>query len=850
MTIRRLHLAILAIAAFFLVALIGLRAAFLDEEHREALARAEVGTRDLARLLEQYARRAFETADLVALQLADRVAAAGGAAATRDNRSFHAALLALSQRIPGDYVMVVDAAGRPTAMTSGFPASRVDLSGRPWFQAHRAGAERHVGQAVVSRVAGEVMFTHSRALRDAEGGLDGAVLVALRLGFFQAAAAASEVGSGVALAMFDAEGRILARTGMTPAMVGRSIAGTPVTDAAAGRASGTYRSVSVFDGVERIASFRRLADWPVIVTASVPVDSALAPYRAASLWSGGILGAVAIGLLLVTGLALRLTQREERVREDLARANQKLREAATELEARVAERTAALAAARDALAESEARFRGIFDSTFQFIGLLTPDGTLIEANEAALAFGGVTREAVVGRKLWETRWWDMGEAAQQRARAAVAAAAAGHAQRFEEVVRGGDRLAAIDFSIRPLRDAEGRVVLLVPEGHDLTDLKAAEARLREAQKMETLGQLTGGVAHDFNNLLMAVLGNLALLRKRIPEDPRLARLVDGALQGAERGAALTQRLLAFARRQELRPAAVDLGALVRGMQALMERSVGPGITIRTELPRALPAALVDANQLELALLNLAVNARDAMPTGGVVTVTLAEGSAPGPGVPATLAPGHYLRLGVRDTGSGMDAATLARAVEPFFTTKGPGRGSGLGLSMVQGLAQQSGGGLALSSRPGAGTLAEIWLPRALRAPQAAQPSAAAEPPQPPRCVLVVDDDPLVIAGTALMLEELGHRPLTARSADEALAVLAGEAGIDLVLTDYAMPGMTGVELAEQLRRDRPGLKVALATGYADLPAAATAWLPRLNKPYGLPELAVLVARLTARDEAA
>ncbi len=843
MTFRRVSAVILAIAGLFLLSLAGVRVAFLEQERVAAQDRAEIGTRELARLLEQYARRTFETADLVSSRVATRVNDLGGPAAVAGDEAFHDWLRNLSARSTGDYIMVVDGGARPVALNNMFPVPDFDFRDRRWFQAHLAGADRHVGEAIYSRVTREILFTYSIAMRDQDGRLVGAVQVAQRPAFFQAQAAASEVGRGTVLAMLDNEGRILARTGMTRDQVGRTIAVAPPNGT---NAAGTLRVPSVIDGDERFISYRHLADWPVIVAASVPVDSALAPYRAALAWSGSVVGAVAVGIVFLTAIALRLARREEGVREELARANAALRDAATELEQRVAERTRALATARDQLAESEHRFRAIFNSTMQFIGLMAPDGTLLEANDAALAFGGVTRADVLGRKVWETRWFEMGPAAQDRVRAAVAAAAAGTPQRYEEVVRGADRLAAIDFSIRPLRDTEGRITLLVPEGHDLTELKAAEARLREAQKMETLGQLTGGVAHDFNNLLMAVLGNLALLKKRLPEDPRLARLVDGALQGAERGAALTQRLLAFARRQELRPAAVDLAQLVRGMQGLLERSVGPGVRIDPHLPEGLPAALVDANQLELALLNLAVNARDAMPAGGTLSLTLAAVQSPAPGAPPGLAPGAYLRLGVQDSGAGMDAETLARAVEPFFTTKGPGRGSGLGLSMVQGLAQQSGGGLALTSAPGAGTLAEIWLPRAGQAAATLAPPPRADLPRSePRRVLVVDDDPLVAAGTALMLEDLGHAAQIARSAEEAIDLLGRDAAIDLVLTDYAMPGMNGLDLAGRLRRDHPALKVVLATGYAELPASETTWLPRINKPYGQQDLASLVAKLTA-----
>jgi PAS domain S-box-containing protein len=499
------------------------------------------------------------------------------------------------------------------------------------------------------------------------------------------------------------------------------------------------------------------------------------------------------------------------------------------------------------------RFRVIFDSTFQLMTLLDSGGVVLEANETALRFLGLGRGEVVGRPLADLPCWP-DEATRNELREAIAGAGgsapergdpdAGH-RRGEMVVRGADgRLSPVEVSLRPVRDEEGRIAWLVAEGHDLTGLKAAEAKLREAQKMEALGQLTGGVAHDFNNLLMVVLGNLGLLRKRVPADPRILRLLDGAQQGAERGAALTSRMLAFARRQELRPTAVDLAALVRGVTPLLERSAGPTTRIEARLPEGLPPALVDANQLELALLNLVVNARDAMPEGGTIEITAGLAEAPSPEAPAGLLPGRYLCLSLRDTGAGMDAATLARAAEPFYTTKGVGRGSGLGLSMVQGLAQQSGGGLRLISLPGRGTTAAIWLPRAdTEAASAEAPAVAAGGTRPPaRRILVVDDDPLVAAGTAMMLEDLGHWALTAHSAEEALRLLANDPGIDFLLTDHAMPGKTGLELAEHLRRERPALPVALATGFAELPAAATDWLPRLNKPYRQDELDALLRR--------
>src|SRR5947207_12737081 len=326
--------------------------------------------------------------------------------------------------------------------------------------------------------------------------------------------------------------------------------------------------------------------------------------------------------------------------------------------------------------------------------------------------------------------------------------------------------------------------------------EAALAQVHEMRKVESLGQLTGGVAHDFNNLLMAVLGNLELVRKFLPDDPKIRRLIDGAIQGAERGATLTKRMLAFARRQELKPETVEIPNLVDSMVEMLRRSLGPGIQITTGFEADVPPTRVDPNQLELALLNLALNARDAMPLGGKLTISahrerVAAGDVPG------LEPGEYVCITERDTGGGMDEGTLERATRPFFTTKGAGRGTGLGLSMVDGLVAQSGGAMRITSRQGAGTTVELWLPvsqaEAVERPRPAAPTLLEDS----RCcrVLVVDDDPIVLAGTAAMLEDLGHVATEVESAEQALTILQADANIDLVITDHAMPAMTGTDLA-------------------------------------------------------
>ena len=376
----------------------------------------------------------------------------------------------------------------------------------------------------------------------------------------------------------------------------------------------------------------------------------------------------------------------------------------------------------------------------------------------------------------------------------------------------------------------------------IAERERTQEQLRHLQKLESIGELTGGVAHDFNSLLTAVMGNLELLRKRLPANPSTDRLIDGAMQGAQRGASLTQRLLAFARRQSLEPRPVDMVELVRGMDELLRRSIGPSVHMAVDLPPDVPAAQADANQIELALLNLAVNARDAMPDGGTLTIALDCAST---GDTQDLDAGRYVRLVVSDTGAGMDDNTLRRAIEPFFSTKELGKGTGLGLSMIHGLALQLKGALRMFSELGKGTRAELWLPVADSPAAAASAEPAVEEHASRRhaTLLFVDDDYLINLSTATLLEELGHTVIKATSGADALSVLQNGKPIDLLITDYAMPGMTGLQLAEEARRLRPGLPILLATGYADLPANAALELPRLSKPYQQRQLADQIASL-------
>jgi PAS domain S-box-containing protein len=392
--------------------------------------------------------------------------------------------------------------------------------------------------------------------------------------------------------------------------------------------------------------------------------------------------------------------------------------------------------------------------------------------------------------------------------------------------------------IDAIRDESGEVVGFAKITRDITERKLAQAELEkarealfQAQKMDAIGQFTGGVAHDFNNLLMVALSSLELLRKRLSNDSRVLALIDNAMQALKGGSTLIERMLTFARHQELKFEPIQISVLLQGMHGFLQRSIGPTVRIDSLVPTDLPSAFTDANHLETAILNLALNARDAMSGAGVITISGRVATA-GKGNP-TLRPGDYVVVSVADTGEGMDAATVEKAAEPFFTTKGVGKGTGLGLAMVHGLAVQSGGMLVIKSTKGEGTTVEVWLPVSGEASatveSAGVKTAAASDSQ--LVVMLVDDDSLVLTNTAALLEDLGHFVITASSASEAFEAMKLHPAVGVVITDYAMPKINGLELATSIRRDWPGVPIILATGYADVIGREASDVLRLKKPF-------------------
>jgi PAS domain S-box-containing protein len=508
------------------------------------------------------------------------------------------------------------------------------------------------------------------------------------------------------------------------------------------------------------------------------------------------------------------------------------KEAELELKAQVEERTRALAL-------SEARFRAVFDTVLEVLVLMEPDGTVVELNRKEAPWRHHNPRDAVGKKLWDAPTLQLDPQHKQLMKKAVKEAAAG--KLFEQEVRmerDGAPTAHLDVSVQPVHGPEGKVIYLLFEARDITDLKATQEQLRQSQKMEALGQLTGGIAHDFNNLLTVVVGGLDIIAKRA-EEGKLKLYAENALGAAERGARLTAQLLAFSRVQRLEVRPTLVAPLIHNMRPLLRNVLGPGITKQFELDEALMPVMADPTQLEVAILNLAINARDAMPDGGMLTFASRKVRITGD---PELDDGDYVELAISDTGTGMPPEIAERAFEPFFTTKEVGKGTGLGLSMVYGMARQSGGAARIESKPGQGTSVKLLFRKA-EAETTNETAAAVEQAQvraqgTTESVLVIDDDSDVRGFIAAALEELGYRVREASDGEEGLAEVERERP-DLVIVDFIMPGMSGAEVARNIRAKLPKQAILFVSGYSETDAVKSNApdAPLLTKPFRADALA-------------
>jgi PAS domain S-box-containing protein len=492
-----------------------------------------------------------------------------------------------------------------------------------------------------------------------------------------------------------------------------------------------------------------------------------------------------------------------------------------------------------------ALLHGLMESTGDLISFKDLEGRFVRLNAGKARSLGCTAGACLGRKERDYVSPERATMIEEAERRAIEARQPDEVIEERTLPDGRTQWCLINHI--PILDDQGAVTNLATIERDITERKLMEMRLRQADKMQALGTLAGGVAHDFNNLLMAVLGSLDLASRRAPDDPRLTRLLQNATYAAERGASLTQRLLSFSRQRDLRLQAVDVNQVISGMSDLLTRTLGGVIRIERHLADELWPAMVDPDQLELAILNLCINARDAMPENGILTLAT-RNQAVEEGRISDLTGGNYVVISVVDTGSGIPPEVLARVLEPFFTTKEVGKGTGLGLPMVYGLAQQSGGTVTIHSTVGIGTTVELYLSRAAKAQDGRPHEGHSIAPDAPKVrILLVDDDAEVRTVTAAYLSEMGHRVVEAADGATALDILKADDHLDVLIADFAMPGMTGTELADKARDVRPGLGVLLVTGYADPKRVPDGYL-MLHKPFSRVDLATKVGEAAGQKQ--
>jgi PAS domain S-box-containing protein len=502
------------------------------------------------------------------------------------------------------------------------------------------------------------------------------------------------------------------------------------------------------------------------------------------------------------------------------------KEAELELRRQVSEQTAQLAL-------SEAQFRAVFEAALEVMVLLTPDGTVLALNDRREVWRHPNPEEAIGQKLWDAPTMRAYPQHVALMRKGIAAAAKGKVFTTEvKMERDSAPTAYLDVSVQPVRSDDGEIIYLLFEGRDITELKTAQEQLRQSQKMEALGQLTGGLAHDFNNLLTVVVGGLDIIAKR-SDDEKIKRYAENALAAAERGARLTGQLLAFSRVQRLEVRPTLVAPLIQNMRPLLRNVLGPGITKTFDLDEVRMPVMADPTQLEVAVLNLAINARDAMPDGGELSFSTKPVTIENE---AELEDGEYIELTISDTGTGMPPEIAERAFEPFFTTKEVGKGTGLGLSMVYGMARQSGGAARISSAPGKGTAVTLLFRRADASVGDAlagveEPSGSIVP-LAPLSVLVIDDDPDVRDFIVNSLQEQGYRVREASDGRQGLAAIEREAP-DLVVLDFIMPGLSGADVAKQIRAKRPKQPILFVSGYSETDAIKqiAPHAPLLAKPF-------------------
>jgi PAS domain S-box-containing protein len=654
------------------------------------------------------------------------------------------------------------------------------------------------------RITGQFVIPFGRRIVSADGKFAGAVAATLELGQLRQFYRTIDVGRGGFISVLHPAQSVLFREPSSDDATGQPDGDNPlIAPQQNGAASGFLRAPLTRDGPVYFTAYRVLADPPLLVAVSLAQGDVLGGWWTGAITSGAIVAVFGILLLI----AWRMIMREIRARSE---ADQRLQAQASELTSALERRERS----EEALRATQALFKSVLDHAPMMVSVRDLAGRFTFINRPYVEFIGRSEENILGRTIAELR---SKEDAESTAAHDAEVVRARRAMQWEVEISqpaGPRKALIIKF---PIYDQGGAIVSIGAILFDVTEQKRVEAQMVQTQRIESLGQLTGGIAHDFNNLLTSILLNADVLASLL--DEKLRPLAESVRLAAERGADLTRRLLAFGRRQMLESRPTDIRELLAGMEPLMHRTLGEHIEITTVHPGGLWHATVDPGQLENAVLNLAVNARDAMPNGGRLTFEIANVDLDAEQLIALPEgkPGQYVMVAVGDTGCGMTPEVAARAFEPFFTTKDVGKGTGLGLSMVYGFVKQSGGHVRITSEVGVGTVVRLYLPRSaeVAASAGAATAAARELPRGSETILFVEDDPMVREHTGKQIVGLGYAVITAENAIEALKLADDGYVPDLLFTDVVMPGgMNGRQLALKLRERWPRLRVLYTSGYA------------------------------------
>jgi PAS domain S-box-containing protein len=804
---KTLEIILIATSAAIILSLVGAWTWMASTARRDQLDATRVKVENLAATMATHAEQSIRAADIVLLDIVERAEHDGLGAVNSARLGQHLKQQASTVDSFATFG-IIDADGH-VRISSTIAASPLEVSDRDYFQFHRANPDEglHIDKPITGRRAGTHIFPVTRAIKTADGRFDGVAFGSMWTEAFQKFYETLDTGHLGVMRLALEDGTVLIRKPYVAENVGRNIISGNVQAYLPERDAGALRTVSPVDGVVRWTSIRTVPELHMVVAASLSETEELASWHRETVRQGF---AVSVMVLFILGLTVFLI-RDIRYRHRM----QLLRE------------------------DTVAHIRAITDHQPALISYVDTDGKIRFINKTGERWYGKPATDIVGMDVSQEPPLDKEENRSSR-----------EPVHFDQVRYDSDgNKRIVEGILVPDQQPDGQSRGYYIFATDVTERSLAEEKLRQAQKMDAIGQLTGGIAHDFNNRLTVILGNTELLVDELAANETLRPIAEMTMRAADRGAELTARLLAFSRRQPLDPKATDINKLISGMDGLLRRTLAEHIEIEMVRGGGLWEALIDAPQLESAILNLCINARDAMSDGGRLTIETANVRLDETYAArhAEVASGQYVMIAVSDTGTGMDAPTVARAFEPFFTTKAVGKGSGLGLSMVYGFVKQSKGHVKIYSEPGQGTTIKLYLPRADSDVDRLEPQAAAKPSAPvgSEKILVVEDDDLVREQVSTQLRSLHYQVVSVENGRQALDLLQKTSDFDLLFTDIVMPGgINGRELAEAARKINPDLRVLFTSGYTENAIVHHGRLDRgvhlLNKPYRRQDLAVKI----------